>query len=400
MTGVVTIEPELVVRLGATTLVIRQDLAGRSAIGGRTAAGPGPSTGPGSGPGRSGPDLFGQLPFHRTPYFPAPVRAAVVEPIQDMPSRPEPSRFAYLSALLPVLMGVSFALMMGSARFLLFAAFSPIMVIGNWFDQRRRSGKDFTRSVERFESELAAKVIEVRHALADERARRFAAAPDVAALANRARHRAAELWVRDRSAGDFLELRLGVGDLPATLEVRHSDQGDAEFRDQVVEAYGPTEVLTDVPVTLPVAELGVLGLVGRSSETTAVVSSLILQATCLHSPEDLVVAAGVAPGRDLDGWLKWLPHTQSTSSPLAGDHLVGSRQAIDALVAELAAEAIRRREGGQKPRQFPWILAVLDQALEPDAALVSRLLDAGPEAGISVVWVTDLAERVPRQTTA
>jgi len=386
----VAVQPEQVVRLGATTLVVRHGLSGK----------------PGRRGHRGGPDVFGQLPFHRTPYFPAPVRDAVVEPVSEIPSRPEPSRFAYLSALLPVVMGVSFALMLGSPRYLLFAVFSPIMVIGNWFDQRRRSGKDFARSVERFDEELEVKAVEVHRALADERDRRFAAAPDVAALAARAKDRAAELWVRDRSAVDFLDLRVGVGDLPATLEVRHNDQGDAEFRDQVVEAYGPTDVLTDVPLSLPIADLGVVGLIGRSNETTALASSLILQAACLHSPEDLVVAAGVAPGREMVEWLKWLPHTHSTSSPLAGPHLVESRQGIDALMAELGAEAIRRTErgtgggNGGEGRRFPWILVLLDQSLEPDAAMVSRLLDGSPGAGISVVWVTDLAERVPRQTTA
>lgn len=85
----VMVQPEQVVRLGATTLVIRHGLSGK----------------PGRRARQGGPDLFGQLPFHRTPYFPAPVRDAVVAPLSEVPSRPEPSRFAYLSALLPVLMG-------------------------------------------------------------------------------------------------------------------------------------------------------------------------------------------------------------------------------------------------------------------------------------------------------
>ena len=377
------LRPEQVVRVGASTLAVR--------AGGRPVA-PVQAGAAGAAP----TDVFGQVPFHRTPYFPAPVREQVVEAITEIPTRPERARFAYLSALLPVLMGVSFAVLMGNARYLLFAAFSPIMVIGNWLDQRRRSGRDFARSIERFEAELTTKVEEIEGAMADERARRFAAAPDVAALAERARVRSADLWVRDRSAVDFLEVRVGVGDLPATVEVRQPDRGDVEFRDQVIEAYGPTDVLTDVPVTLPLAELGVVGLVGPGAETTRLVASLVLQAACLHSPEDLVIVSAAARGRGLDRWLKWLPHTRSTSSPLSVPHLVDDRRGADTLVAELATEAARRLDTSP-PRRFPWILVVLDRTIEPDAALVSRLLDVGPEAGMSVVWTTDRAEWVPRQ---
>ncbi|MEM9561326.1 MAG: FtsK/SpoIIIE domain-containing protein [Actinomycetota bacterium] len=382
-----TLRPEQVVRLGASTLVVRGD---RLADTGRRAAA-------GGNPTRT--DVFGQIPFHRTPYFPAPVRAAVVEPLGDIPAKPEGSRFAYLSALLPVLMGVSFAFVLGNPRYLLFAAFSPVMVIGNWFDQRRRSGKEFARAVERFEEELAAKAVEVERALADERDRRFAAAPDVAVLADRASARSGQLWVRDRSADDFLHLRVGVGDVPAALEVRHLDRGDADYRDRVVDAYGETDTVTDVPVRLPLGDLGVVGLVGRSSETSALMTSLVLQAACLHSPEDLVVVAATGPERRAGRWLCWLPHTRSTSSPLAGPHLAETTAGIDALVGELGAEAGRRLEGSTT-RRFPRILAVLDRSLEPDAALVSRLLDAGPEVGITIVWLTDRAERVPRQASA
>ncbi len=382
-----TLRPEQVVRLGASTMVVRSSCPAGAEH--RSAAPSGPAA----------TDVFGQIPFHRTPYFPAPVRAAVVEPLADVPVRPEGSRFAYLSALLPVLMGVSFAFVLGNPRYLLFAAFSPVMVIGNWLDQRRRSGREFAMAVDRFEDELAAKAIEVERALADERNRRFAAAPDVAVLAERARTRSGQLWVRDRSASDFLHLRVGVGDVPAALDVRQLDRGDAEYRDRVVEAYGQTDTLTDVPVRLPLADLGVVGLVGRSSETSALMTSLVLQAACLHSPEDLVVVAATGPERRAGRWLCWLPHTRSTSSPLAGPHLAETTAGIDALVGELGAEAARRLEGSAT-RRFPRILAVLDRSLEPDAALVSRLLDAGPEAGITIVWLTDRAERVPRQASA
>ncbi|MGH1492747.1 MAG: FtsK/SpoIIIE domain-containing protein [Acidimicrobiales bacterium] len=345
-------------------------------------------------------DAFGQVPFHRTPFFPAPVQQTTVDAIKDMPAKPEKSRFAYLSALLPVLMGVSFAVLANNPRYLMFAAFSPLMVIGNYFEQRRRSGNKFRESVERFNAALGVKTGEVSAALADERQRRFGESPDVAGLRNRAANRALDLWVRDRQAYNFLSLRVGMGDLPTAVEVKYSDSGDPEFRDQVVEAYGETASLTDVPVNLDLAELGVVGLIGKAAETSALASSLAVQAAALHSPEDLVVLAATAHQRSMSDWLKWLPHSRSSSSPLAGAHLVESKTQADALISELLAEALRRLDFSGDPVTFPWLLLVLDRALEPDAAIVSRLLDLCPGVGMSVVWLTDTEERVPRQAQA
>ncbi|MDH3225979.1 MAG: FtsK/SpoIIIE domain-containing protein, partial [Thermoleophilia bacterium] len=390
-----------IVRVGATTLVLRDPVRRRP-------------------PGRA----FAQIPFHRAPYFPAPIRLVVIEPIAEIPYRPERSRLAYLSALLPLVMGAALALLLGNPRFLLFALFSPVMVIGNHLEQRRRTGRAFGLAVERFETELQDRADRVRRALAAERERRFAAAPDVAALGDRAASRAADLWARDRRADDFLHLRVGIGDLPAAIEARLPERGDAEYRRRAAEAYGDTTTVTDVPVTLDLAALGVVGLVGSTADTTALASSLLVQAACLHSPADLAIVAATAPHRHPAGWLAWLPHTRS-GAPLAGPHVATTGTGAGALLAALVAECDRRlgpdvaRHGPRPPSPSapaaagtappsrppgspgpcaaPRLLVLLDRALDPDPALVSRLLDAGPAAGLSVLWLSDDVATVPHQ---
>ncbi len=372
------VRPEQVIRLGASSLTVRNEpLLQTTRV-----------------------DAFGNVPFHRTPYFAAPVQEVVVSAIKDVPSEPEKTRFAYLSALMPIVMGVAMYMIFGHLRFLLFIAFSPMMVIGNYFEQRRRSGKKFKESVERFNQMLVEKASEVRTAIANERQRRFAASPDIAALNGRAAKRSVDLWVRDRNAYDFLSLRVGMGDMDAALTVEYSDSGDVEFRDQVDEALGETKTVSDVPLVVNLTELGVIGLVGRAGETSAMASALAVQAACLHSPEDLVIFGGLNPARQILEWLKWSPHTRSSSSPYGGRHLVGSKEETDAMIGELVREAARRLESKSDSVRFPWLLVFLDRAVEPDAAIVSRLLDTCPASGISVVWMTDTRERVPRQAKA
>ncbi len=378
LTGPTAVRPEQVIRIGAGSLVVRSR----------------PS------PRHVGVDLFGQVPFHRAPYFAEPVQPVVIDAVGDVPSRPEKSRFGYLSAVLPLLMGISFAVLFGNPRYLVFAAFSPVMVAGNHVEQRRRSGKKFAQSVARFDETLASRTAEVAAALAEERRRRCKATPDVALLNERARSRSIDLWGRDRSGPGFLALRLGLGDLPTEVDVVADTGGDADYRDRIVAAHGVTGTIADVPVTVELAELGVVGLVGRADQTSPCAASLAVQAATLHSPEDLVIVAALAPARAIIDWLKWAPHTRSSSSPLDGPHLVQSRVEADALVGELVKEGIRRLAAGGDGGGSPWLLILLDQAIDPDAAAVSRLLDLCSRAAMSVLWLADLPALVPRQARA
>ena len=378
LTGPTSVRPGQVIRIGAGSLVVRSQ----------------PS------PQHAGVDVFGQVPFHRAPYFAEPVQPVVIDAVGDVPSRPEKSRFAYLSAVLPLLMGISFAVLLANPRYLMFAAFSPVMVVGNHVEQRRRSGKEFAQSVARFDEALACRAAEVATALAEERRRRCKATPDVALLSERARSRSIDLWGRDRNGPGFLALRLGLGDLPTEVDVVADTAGDADFRDRIVAANGVTETIADVPVTVELAELGVVGLVGRADQTSPCAASLAVQAATLHSPEDLVIVAALAPARAIIDWLKWAPHTRSSSSPLDGPHLVQSRAEADALVGELVNEGLRRLAAGGDGGGSPWLLFLLDQAIDADAAAVSRLLDLCPRAAMSVLWLADLPALVPRQARA
>ncbi|MGF1595596.1 MAG: FtsK/SpoIIIE domain-containing protein [Acidimicrobiales bacterium] len=379
------------VRLGATTFTVGPRLV------------PSPS-GPGSsgvgGPAPGGPGELGTVAFHRTPYYPTPVEQRRFDPLDEIPDRPEPIRFAYLAALAPLVVGVVLALVY-SPRFLLFAALSPVVAIAGHVEQRRRARSRYGRGEERYRRLLARRRHEIADALGQERHRRRCSAPDLAELIDRARRRSVELWVRDRSAPDFLTLRLGLGDIPAAVTVTRERRGDERLRDELEAELAELDVLRDVPVTLDLGRHPVVALVGRAADVGPLAASLVCQAACLHSPEDLVIASIGAGGAGPERWLRWLPHTRAASAPVGGD-LVTGRSDGDTLLRALLAAAAERVDRPDRTidRRWPRLLLVVDRAAEPDPVLLSRLLDVGPAAGFVFLWLTDDAGRVPRQAVA
>ncbi|MCP3988046.1 MAG: hypothetical protein GY724_03155 [Actinomycetia bacterium] len=394
-------------RVGASTLALRP---GRSADLGSEAA-----DGAGRRPAvaarsrrdltakavRSTAGLFGEIPFHRTPYYPIPIPEVTFDPLGDVPELGEPNRFAYLAALMPLVMGITMALLY-SPRFLMFAVLSPIMAVANHIDQRRRRRRRYGKALVRFEARVAERKKRLVEALATERRCRFEGAADLVRLAERARTKAPEVWIRDRGASDALTLRLGLGDATPRLVVSPETRGDEALRDELAAEVASMVTMGDVPVVVDLRDHGVLALVGQGVDTMALAASLLVQACCLHSPEDVVVVVAAAGGRASIDWVRWLPHLRSASSPLEGPHLVWTREGVDQMVKELLVVAEHRLDGTDRSGSNLWprLIMVIDRDLDPDPSLVSRLLDLGPNAGVTLIWLTTGAERVPRQASA
>jgi S-DNA-T family DNA segregation ATPase FtsK/SpoIIIE len=213
--------------------------------------------------------------------------------------------------------------------------------------------------------------------------------------------RTLDLWPRQRGDGEFLRIRLGLGTVRSRVTVDAETSGEDELCDVVNAAMAGHDRLPAVPICVNLSELGVFGLHGAPADVTAMCSSLLIQAATLHSPEDLVIA--VVEGREtgLGTWAKWLPHTRSATSPVAGSHLTDDPESAADLVRQLVAVARMRTQAGDRAdHRWPWILVVLDESADVDPALVSQLLELCPAAGISVVVAVELDARVPRQAKA
>jgi len=102
-----------------------------------------------------------------------------------------------------------------------------------------------------YEQAKAATEAKISAALAQESALRRGRHPDPAALLTTALRPGEALWSRGRDRPELLELRLGTARLPSAVTVR---QGGHSFRPRVPAA----------PVTVDLARVGVLGLVGAA----------------------------------------------------------------------------------------------------------------------------------------
>lgn len=322
---------------------------------------------------RTAPEIEPDLAL-RPPRVGEPERPAA----PDLPTAPTrgPRSSVHVGVVLaPALVAVVVALVTRNPVYLLFGALAPL--IGGWrlVADRRHGKRAYRTETRKYRYRLAQARADLTAVHAELLRARRAAMPDVASLVQRAVRNLPTVWERRPGDGDFLEVRVGVGDLASELSVvsrEHRGVG-AEATDEI----GPITVEHDldrcVPVTAELDGGAHLGVAGPARERRAVARMIALQVAVLHAPEDVGLAIVSARDRAGAGW-DWtllLPHVAAIDA-----------DAVGALAASW-------RDGSTSRR----LVVVVDTDPSPP---LEAALAAAAGAGVSVVWCAATRERLPR----
>lgn len=272
-------------------------------------------------------------PFNRPPRAGRTSDAETVVP----PGRkdvPPASKFSWITVAAPLVLAGAMVLLLGDARFALFALLSPVTAIGMWFEQKHRRAKNLKEEDTRFAEAVESFRGEISEAAAVEAARRQELVPDPATVVRRAELPTTLLWQRRSDDEDFLSLHAGTGDAPWRPEV---DQraATAKLEDEAKAAIADSR-LTAAPVVADLSDAGVVGIVGDRQGALALARSLLTQATVHCGPADLTVGVFCDAGRADDwGWASWLPHARVAGSSTGARWMSAQRDQSAAMLRGL-----------------------------------------------------------------
>ncbi|WP_254150986.1 FtsK/SpoIIIE domain-containing protein [Candidatus Chloroploca mongolica] len=217
------------------------------------------------------------------------------------------------------------------------------------------------------------------------------------------------LWERRITDDDFLDLRVGIGSIPASSQAYvPPPMRDGIVDQRLYRIATEYATLRQVPITVPLGTLGSLGVAGPRAAASALTRALLWQAVVLHAPGDLRVAL-FCPTATADEWewLRWLPHT----IPLGNDSAPGKRMlatspgAIGTLGSELLDQLSRRRE--QRPgadpssQQEPRILLLIDGADLPQTyPALAEVIRHGASLGMICLLLVAAWHQIPEDCAA
>jgi S-DNA-T family DNA segregation ATPase FtsK/SpoIIIE len=351
------------------------------------------------------------VPFVRSPRVVPRVPERTIE-LPEAPRSLNRTRFPWLAMAAPLVMGGVMFAMTQSPLTLIFVALSPIIMIGNYIDQRVQAKKKHADEVVIFEADMITAERDLLADHRDERAALLATYPSVGDIADSASRLGTLLWSRRPEHPQFLQLRLGLGAVAPRVTVENRRGGGLpEFQDRANALAERFAVLTDAPVVADLRSVGALGICGARDGADGVDLAIALQLVALHSPSEVVVCCLTSPrGRQRWSWLQWLPHTSSPHSPLPGLHLSADpgtgavllNQLEDLLAlrgeASKAAKSTLRGplEGDEQPPppQVPAVVVIVDGAMV-DRARLTHIAEQGPDVGIHVIWCAGARSDLP-----
>ena len=317
----------------------------------------------------------------------------------EAPEPPEPARaqrIPFLPALAPLVMGGVMFLITHSKYSVIFMMLSPVMLLGNYFENRRVTKRAYKQDVEMFEQSLAALVAKLRVLQDEERAVRRQEHPSASEVVEAVRDLSPLMWTRRPEHASFLALRLGLGTQPSrtTVKMPSVRKSPIEFVEQLDQTVLPFATVDNVPVVCDLATGGALGISGPGEVRNGVAASIIAQLVGLHSPAELaIVAIASVHTSQTWEWIKWLPHVESEYSPIKGSALANTAGLVGSLVGELSDLIGQRSE--DDGASFPKVVVLVEDDGPFVRSSLVQLAEAGAAHGIYVVWLGESTPALP-----
>lgn len=216
------------------------------------------------------------------------------------------------------------------------------------------------------------------------------------------KNRSSSLWERSPEETDFLDVRVGKGMVKFHVQVR-APRVDGYEKDPLIEAAQELaddfQTVDDAPITLPLFESKVIGVVGGRENVLNTLRVMMTQTAVRHSPDEVKIAAFYEEKEAHEWeWLRWLPHTwdDDRTSRYLADRRSSAHQLADEIFMQLYRRKNNNSNYGSKSIEIPAYIVVLSSSqLIEEEPLLPLLLEDGEAVDAVTIILSDRKENLP-----
>jgi S-DNA-T family DNA segregation ATPase FtsK/SpoIIIE len=225
----------------------------------------------------------------------------------------------------------------------------------------------------------------------------------------RVRQRDRRLFERKPSHGDFLELRVGTGDVPFAATIKWPKEKLALTDDLLLErafeyARNPLE-LKGAPISLPLTRYHNCGLLGNAKDGVDArnglwrfLRGLIMQICALHAPDEVKIALLADPREEAAwGFMKGLPHCLDANGRLR--FIAANKQEATYLSKRLEATLAKRvDEKGRAEEEYDthYMLVDASRGLAESAGIFAKVQKLSGVYGFYTLSLSEAIHALPK----
>lgn len=368
-------------------------------------------------------DAFEEKFFYRTPRFRRDVETARIK--IDPPPNDQigeelplalvigPSLTMGLASMTTGIFAINNAMQTGNiASAIPSVAMSFSMLLGTvmWpilskrFEKKRKRAKEakrqekYSRYLETIEEEIETEVQKQAEVLNENHI-------SVGKCVEKIETKAISLWERGFGQKDFLEFRIGTGELPLDAEIVYPERrftlDDDNLQEEMLALGEKEKLIRDVPISISLFEDFVAGVVGSRRELRDFGKGLIMQIAALYGYDEVKMCFLLGSDAQEMSFVKWLPHVwddeKNNRFVAANTSEAKELSAFLSKVAEAREELSDNEIGEAQPY---YIIFCFDKELADRTEVIRKIYSLKKNINISVVSLFDEFKDLPKECSA
>lgn len=214
------------------------------------------------------------------------------------------------------------------------------------------------------------------------------------------------LWERKSIHGDFLNLRLGIGNVKPKIKINYATEHfkvEEDFlEDEAKAIINKNNFLTDVPVTMNFREKNITALIGKYDILRRFTDGLLLQMLAYHSYDELKIAVFTKSGSSLY-WDKLKDSPYLWDNEKQTRYYASNMDEAQRVSSELESIWQSRSNNdnsqkGESPIFTPhYVIFTDDVYMTNKLGIFNEILKSGKACGFSIIYLTDKLNSLPSE---
>lgn len=214
------------------------------------------------------------------------------------------------------------------------------------------------------------------------------------------------LWERMPIHDDFLQVRVGIGELPLKADIKYPERKFELKEDNLQDAMfmlgKEPKVLQEVPISISLLRESKVGIVGERTEVITLVRNILLQTITLHSYDEVKLMFISNEAERMEwGAFHYIPHiwNQDKSVRFLAEN-ADDMKALSAYIEKEILEPLQEEHRDNDVRLPYYVIVVADKQLADKSEALHRLMEYKGEGGYSLLMLYDELRNLPKETSS